>query len=65
MSERRIRDLERRVKALETIVLAWTTGKVEIQGVMHLLECEKRNSEKSACTCGAVPLGSPNRKKKE
>lgn len=49
---------ERRIRALEVVITMWTTGKVEIQGVLHLLECSKRENEKNACNCGAIPVGS-------
>lgn len=59
----RIKKLEKRVQVLERLVLAQTIGMIEVGGDMHLLECEKRNDEKKACTCGAVPVGCSNRAK--
>jgi hypothetical protein len=62
--EAKAKRLESRVKTLETVVMAWTMGRVEIQGVLHLMECDKRNDKKNACNCGAIPVGSDSRKGK-
>lgn len=55
--------MHKRVATLEKLVTFLMTGKVEIQGVMHLMECDKRNDEKNACTCGSVPVRSAARSK--
>ncbi len=47
--------LRERVAALEAIGLAQMFGKVEIDGVFHLLECRKREDATATCTCGSLP----------
>jgi hypothetical protein len=55
---RQVARLEKRVKVFEALLYTMLTGRVEIQGVMHLVECDKRNDKKNACSCGAVPIRS-------
>ncbi len=55
------RMLRRRVEALEACQLAAIFGKVERDGVLHLLECRKRDDPKAECTCGSLPQESSAR----
>jgi hypothetical protein len=49
------KQLRSRVASVEAVLVAQMFGKVEIRGVLHLLECGKRQDAKGPCTCGSLP----------